>query len=112
MITNLFETFEKYADEYGHFERIVNPMHMRPDIHAFLLLSFLVPLPGQNIIDYAESRTFYRGQETKRMVDIFLGVGVEKLGRVASEEDIRDLVRCGVRYEETLNVLYVRVSSQ
>ena len=84
MITNLFETFEKYADEYGHFERIVNPMHMRPDIHAFLLLSFLVPEPGKKII-----RDYIHGAA-------WLNVDIVKLKKVASEEDVRDLVRCGV----------------
>ena len=87
MITNLFKIFEKYADEYGHFERIVNPMHMRPDIHAFLLLSFLVPMPGQKIINgYGESM-------------VWLNVDIDRLKKAASEEDIRDLMRCGIEFE-------------
>lgn len=82
-------TFEKFdeTNEYGKFDRIENKRSKRPDLHAFLLLDSLVPGEG-DMVSAAEHD------------EIFLDTEVEKLAKVATEADILELVRCGVRYSE------------
>ena len=88
---DLKEIFEKYNDEYLKFEKI--PEHERlsdrPDLHAFILLNQLAPAPnGGDIIGGSEHD------------EIWLNFNIEKLSEVATEEQIRDLIRAGVRYDD------------
>ena len=92
MAIDLQTTFEKFEDEYIKFERIESPRHPRPDVCAFLMLHDLVPGTG-DIITAAEHDEFY------------LVIDVEKLAEAATEEQIRDLVRCGVRYAREYDCL-------
>jgi hypothetical protein len=73
--------------EYIHDERIKpeRRLHRRPDLNAFLLLDRLCP--GKHDIVVAAEHD-----------KIFLSVEVESLS-AATEEDILDLMRCGVRYD-------------
>ncbi|MFI5297265.1 MAG: hypothetical protein ACHREM_04140 [Polyangiales bacterium] len=80
-------TFEKFADEFLKFERIENPQSKRPDLCAFLLLERLVP-GDKDIVSAAEHD------------EIWLAVEVEQIAAVATEDDIRTLVRCGVRFDD------------
>lgn len=84
---NIPETFEKYADEYIAFNikdvRAVSKCH---DLCAFILLDKLVPTQYSDIICAAEHD------------EIWLWTDVKKLAEVASEEDIKFLVSCGVTY--------------
>jgi hypothetical protein len=78
--------FELYSDEFLDFDAVEHKLSYRPDLHAFLLLDSL--LPGtHDMIAGAEHG------------EIFLDVSSEGLFRVATKEQIRDLVRCGVRYD-------------
>lgn len=86
-------TFEKFEDEYLKFERVEQPMHPRPDICAFLLLDKLCPKPGSDLIAASEHDEF------------FLAVDFDLLAEVATEDDIRTLVRCGVMYSEEYDYL-------
>lgn len=80
----VFEKFDSdHEDEFLRFERIEHKLSRRPDIHAFLLLDKLVP----------GDRDMVAGAKHD---EISLDVEVEELAKVATEEDIRDLVRCGV----------------
>jgi len=82
-------TFEKYQGLYGEHEGIESGrrLHARPDLNAFLLLDRLVP--GEcDMVCSAEHD------------EIYLDVDPEALARVATEEDIADLVRCGVRFHD------------
>jgi hypothetical protein len=83
---NLIDTFEKYNDEFCKFENVQNKLSNRPDLHAFILLDKLVP-GNSDIISASEHDEFY------------LDIDIQKLEQVITEEQIVDLVRCGVRYD-------------
>ena len=86
MLDNLAAIFAAYDDEFLHFERIPDPPSQRADLCAFLLLDTLVPAAA-DIVWSAEHH------------EISLDVSPVELARVALEEDILYLVRCGVRYD-------------
>ena len=79
-------------DEFLHFERIENPRHPRPDVCAFLILHDLVPGTDNMIADAKHD-------------EFFLSTDCDKLAAVIAPEQIRDLVRCGVRYDEGVDSL-------
>ncbi len=85
---DIIAAFDKFSvegeDEYLHFERIAVPLSKRPDLHAFLMLDAMLPGAKRNMVCASAHDEFY------------LDVGLEKLAAVATEEQIRDLVRCGV----------------
>ena len=82
---NIEDIFEKHNDEYLKFERVVNPLHPRSDLAGFLLLDKIAP--GTNdMISAAEHDEF------------FLDVDMEGFKKVATEENIITLIRCGIRY--------------
>ena len=81
---DLTEIFNKYRDEYLEFKKVENKLSSRPDLHAFILLDRLVPGLG-----YIVSEATYD--------EIFLDIDTEELAKVATEEDIISLIRCGVR---------------
>lgn len=86
------ETFKKYEDDFLKFEEIAAPVSKRSDLCAFLILERL--LPGEeDIIGASEHDEF------------FLSIDVEKLAEVATELEIRDLVRCGIRYDSQYDCL-------
>lgn len=88
MAIDLEKEFEKYQDEFLEFGRIEAPAHPCPDVCAFMLLSELVPIDrGRDMIVAATHGEFW------------LRTDVEKLAEAATSEDIRTLVRCGVRYD-------------
>lgn len=95
MIDLLEEFFKVASDEHRRFERVVNPRSRRPDLHAFLLLDELVPGAGprDNMIGAAEHD------------EIWLGIDCVALAKVVTREHIVELVRCGVRYDESLDAL-------
>lgn len=80
------ERFDKFSEEYAKFENIQMPLNLRPDLCAFLLLDKLCP-GNTDIVSAVEHDV------------IFLDVDMERLAAVASDEDIKTLVRCGVRCE-------------
>ena len=80
------EIFEKYHDEFLEFDRIKNKRSNRPDLHAFLLLDELFPR-DRDIVSAAEHDEIWLDVETSE---------IEKL----TEEQIIELIRCGVRYSE------------
>ena len=87
MIENLEQAFDAASDEYIKFERIENPLHRRPDICGFLKLDQLVPGKPRDMVCAAEHDEF------------FLDVDPEELAKVATQEDIVYLHRCGIRYD-------------
>jgi hypothetical protein len=86
------EVFEKYEDEYLEFDKIKNKLSNRYDVHAFIMLDKLVP-GTQDMISASEHDEYY------------LSIDIEELGRVATEEQIRDLIRCCVRYDSDYDCL-------
>jgi len=79
--------FEKHDDEFLKFDRVENKLSQRPDLHAFLLLDKLVP----------GVRDMVSGTEHD---EIHLSVEPSELVEVATEEQLIDLHRCGVRCGE------------
>jgi hypothetical protein len=77
---------ERFDDDYLKFDRVANPKSKRPDLHAFLLLDSLVP----GIFDMVA-----RAEHD----EIYLKVYPDDLAEVATEEQILELIRCGVRYD-------------
>ncbi len=86
---NIFESFD---DEFLKFDRIEKKFSERSDLHAFILLSQLVP-GTSDIVSSAEHD------------EIYLDTDVDELIKVATNEQLRDLVRCGVRYDSEFNCL-------
>ena len=78
--------FDEFDDEFLKFDRIKEKLHHRPDIHAFLLLDKLVPGTGDMIAGASHD-------------EIYLDTNAEELQKVATKDQLRDLHRCGVRYE-------------
>lgn len=95
----LAEMFEAASDEFLKFDRIENPKHPAPDLCAFLMLHELAPTRNvgngevADMISAAEHDEFY------------LSTDCDKLAEVATPEIIRDLHRCGVRYDEDYDCL-------
>jgi hypothetical protein len=83
----LKEAFDAYDDEFLNFARINDPASKRPDLHAFILLDRLVP--GTQDIVSSSAHDEY-----------FLQINPREFAAAATEEDVRDLVRCGVRYHD------------
>ena len=85
-MSKMEDLFEKYNDnEYLKFDRVENKRSNRPDLHAFLLLDEL--FPGiYDIITDAEHDGLYL---------CFDHDEIETL----SEDNVIELVRCGVMYD-------------
>jgi hypothetical protein len=84
--------FDEQDDEHMQFERIQSPRHPRPDIAAFLLLHELVP--GQRDMVCAAEHD-----------EIYLDVRADDLALVVTEEQIIELIRCGVRFDSSTDSL-------
>jgi hypothetical protein len=81
------QQYNKYQDEFLKFDRVQNKASNRADLHAFILLDKLVP-GKRDIVCSAEHD------------EIWLDVSPEDLSKVATEEQIIELIRCGVRYDK------------
>lgn len=88
-LKTLAELFEKYGDddEYLEFQKVEQRKSNRPDLHAFILLDSLVPSTG-DIVSCSEHDQFW------------LGVSVKDVAKVITPEQILELVRCGVMYDD------------
>lgn len=84
---NIKELFEKHDEESCQFDRIKEKKTNRPDLQAFLILDSIIP-SDYDIISASEHDEF------------FLDIDLEVLAAKATEEQIIDLIRCGVRYSE------------
>lgn len=80
------ELFQDFTDEYIKFERVENKLSSRPDIHAFILLNELCP-GNRDIISYAKHN------------EIWLDIDDDLLAKNATDEQIKDLHRCGVQWD-------------
>lgn len=93
------EKFKKYGDGFLKFSQISAPINPRPDICAFLLLDSIVP-----------PKTNYSGTKSDIVCcaahdQIWLDVDPEELERNATEDQIKDLIRCGVFYDSDTDSL-------
>jgi hypothetical protein len=91
-MTDFAALYAKHQDaEFLNFEKVENPRSKRPDIHAFLLLDELVP-GDSDMVAAAEHD------------EIYLQVSPEALEH-ATEAQIIELIRCGVRYDSSTDSL-------
>lgn len=90
------EILEKHDDEFLKFKHVQNKLSNRPDLHAFLLLDKLVP-GDRDIVMSAEHD------------QIWLAVDPIELENAATEEQIVDLCRCGIIYDEDTDSLFLFV---
>lgn len=88
-MTTLRDRFEQYSDEFLKFDRIPIKTSQRPDLHAFNLLDKLLPGKSGDMVCHAEHD------------EIFLDVDPEELAKAATDDQIMELVRCGVRYDSS-----------
>lgn len=101
-IEELAELFEEgdeeswFEGEFLKFDRVTNKLSTRPDLHAFLLLTSLVPNTS-DIIGGAEHDIVY------------LNVDVEKFLAVATKDHLIELHRCGVLYSDEHEGFYMFV---
>jgi hypothetical protein len=89
---SLHELFEKHEDEYGNFDCIEIKLSSRPDLHAFILLNQLQP-HNRDMVSAAEHD------------EIFLDIDIDELMTVITDDQVRDLARCGIRYDAGLDCL-------
>jgi isochorismate hydrolase len=90
---NLHQFFEDNNDEFLKFDRVENKLSSRADLHAFLLLDKLVP-GESDIVGSADHD------------EIFLETDVEELLKVATDEQLIEIHRCGILYNEKYECLY------
>jgi len=87
---SIFDRFENIGhppsgEEFLKFERIENPRSRRPDLHAFLLLDELFPQDRDMVCNASHD-------------EIYLDVTDDEVATL-TDEQILELVRCGVRYD-------------
>jgi hypothetical protein len=80
--------FEKHDKEYIEFDRVKVKRSSRPDLHAFLLLDELIPDKGVDMVAGAEHD------------EVYLAPELEEVAGAITEEQVVELVRCGVRLGE------------
>lgn len=90
---NMHEEFGRHNEELLKFERVDAPLSQRPDLCAFLMLDSIIPPQlGRG-----------NGSPVKMLScaeydEVWLAVDCEALARAITTEQVRDLVRCGIRY--------------
>lgn len=87
---DLNESFERHNEEFLHFERIEGPRHARPDICAMLILHDLDPKPRAAVSAATHD-------------EIWLDFDCEVVAKTITDEQVRDLARCGIRYDDDHN---------
>lgn len=86
--TQLQALFEKHEGEYYKFSRVENKYSRLHDLHAFILLDKIL----------ANSENHLEMISAAGHDEIFLAVNVEELAKLITEEQVIELIRCGVRY--------------
>jgi len=83
---------DDYEYEFLKFERVENKTSQRADIHAFMLLDKLVPGDREIVSDAQHDQ-------------ISLETDLDKLAAAATEDQIVELMRCGVFLESEYDTL-------
>jgi hypothetical protein len=92
-LREVFAKIEAMPVEYRQFEKIDKRLHDRPDICGLIYLDRLLPSPKVRIIVVA------------RHEQIWLGTNTKDLAKVATEDDVLYLVRCGIFYDDDIDSL-------
>ncbi len=88
----LHQRFEQFEDEFLKFDRVKVKRSKRRDLHAFMLLDEI--LPGvRPLIAASEHDEFY------------LDINCDKFEEIVTDEQIKELHRCGVRHDDGYDCL-------
>lgn len=90
------DRFDKYEGEFLKFERVENRLASRPDLHAFMLLSQLSP-GDKDVLASAEHDK------------VWLSFDPSEVLKTVTDDQIRDLVRCGVMLDEDNDAFHMFV---
>jgi len=91
---NIYKAFERHNEEFLKFEDIPNKRSKYRDVHAFLLIEKILPDDDEPKIVSSSGSS-----------EIWLSVDVHELSKLVSEEDVLELVRCGIRYDSNKHSL-------
>lgn len=92
-IEEVEEIFEKYEDEYIAFDKVEIKLSQRPDLHAYILLDKLFPKTC-DIVCGAGHDEIYLDCDEDEIVSL-------------SEDQLLQLIRCGVRLQDNYFVMFV-----
>ena len=90
---NVSELFRAHYKEFGEFGRVENKLDSRMDLHALVLLAKLFPSEKRIISEFGLSW-------------FCIGVTPKQVESLTSEQ-VLELVRCGVRYDDNNGDLIV-----
>jgi len=89
----MIKAFLDHEDEFLEFKKVKNKLSTRTDLHAFLLLDSLLPGSKDDIVACGEHD------------QIWLGVDMDKLAKVITEDQVVELRRCGIFMDEDTDSL-------
>lgn len=104
-IQQVFEFLD--SSEYINFHNVKEKFTNRPDLHAFILIDKLVPcLPKEGPTKH---KPFFYDDiiGDSQHDEFYLSVDIRELEKVITVEQIVDLQRCGVMYNEDHDCLYM-----
>jgi hypothetical protein len=97
-VEELESLFDKHDGEFLKFDRVERKISHCPDLHAFMVMDLLLDIgrigPYKKMIAGAEHDEIYLDPKPEELV---------KAG--ITEEQVIDLIRCGIRYNEEWDCL-------
>lgn len=88
----LVELFQKYMDSDIGWESVKNRRSQRPDLHGFLLLDELLPYDPNDRKSHYDDCVIAAAEHDQ----VYYGFDVERLAAVITDEQIGELVACGI----------------
>lgn len=95
---NIKQFMARHSDEFGKFDRINNPPSTHRDLCALLILSRFMD-PYSDVINSAESK---KGNCAGVIV---FELPIHEVERMATENQVIQLIRCGVEYNSEYDAL-------
>lgn len=97
-VEEMSEFMESKRDEFLKFDRVKLPSSRRPDLCAFLLLDKLA------FCEETHDEDMVSGSEHD---EIWLSADPKLVAAAATDEDLIDLVRCGVMYDGDVEAFWL-----
>jgi len=85
--------FEIHDEEFIQFDRVSHKLSKRRDLHAFILLDKLCPGKSKMVSAAAHDEIYLHPE-----IDDLVNAGI-------TEEQVIELIRCGLRYDDSTNSL-------